>query len=88
MRAVKDAANRILSVVGLVALAILGVALLGAGLIVGLALIGLLATAYAISRIFFKGRFHVRTVRIASCPSCGSLTDKKVCECGARVSWL
>ena len=79
------ARTKIFSIIGLAAAAVIGVALLGAGLIVGLAVLGLLTVAYVVSKIFFRNKIHVRTMRIASCPSCGRITEGKVCVCGTRM---
>lgn len=87
MQFVRSGVSKILSVLGLVAFAVIGVALLGAGLIVGLAFLGLVAVAYAASKLFFRGG-SVRALKIASCQECGRITDKSVCSCGTRIRWV
>lgn len=81
----KEGTNRILAALGGLFLVIVGIALLGAGLIVGLAFLGIVAVAYLVSKIFFRDKIKVRTARIASCPACGRITDRKTCGCGQRV---
>ncbi|MBI4017549.1 MAG: hypothetical protein HY366_01235 [Candidatus Aenigmarchaeota archaeon] len=88
MQFLKSAFGKALSALGLLALGVIGVALLGAGLIVGLAFLGILAATYVLSKLFLRGKVQVRSFRVASCHSCGRITDARICECGARISWL